>query len=95
MFSIKCLVFIKSKIITKKQLLSVDSKKKGYERAKLLLRKLLDDTQATVLPTDEKFSIFQAIHISQVYKILTKNNKSVPAELRAPFTRHTSALFRV
>ena len=43
--------------ITKRQLLSDTTKKKRLERAKILLEKLLDDTQPPVLWTDEKFEI--------------------------------------
>ena len=94
-FSIGYLVFIKSKIITKRQLLLVVTKKKCLERAKLLLSEHFYDTQPTVLWTDEKLFTVQANNISPNYWIWTKIIESVPAELRTSFRWQKPALFRV
>ena len=77
--------------ITKRQLLSDATKKKRLERSKLLLKKILDDTQPTVLCTDEKLFTVQTIHNSQNDRIWTKNKESVPFELRTSFRRQKPA----
>ena len=77
--------------ITKRQLLSDATKKKRLKRSKLLLKKILDDTQPTVLWTDEKLFAVQAIHNSQNDRIWTKNKESVPVELRTSFRRQKPA----
>ena len=77
--------------ITKRQLLSDTTKKKRLERAKILLEKLLDDTQPPVLWTDEKLFTVQAIHNTQNDRIWTKNKESVPVELRTSFRRQKPA----
>ena len=77
--------------ITKRQLLSEATKKKRLERAKMLLKKLLDDTQPTVLWTDEKLFTIQGIHNSQNDRIWTKNKESVPVERRTSFRRQKPA----
>ena len=51
--------------ITQRQLLSEATKNKRFERANMLLKKLLDDTQPTVFFTDEKFFTVKAIRSSQ------------------------------
>ena len=77
--------------ITKRQLLSEATKNKRFERANLLLKKLLDDTQPTVLWTDEKLFTVQAIHNSQNDRVWTKNRDSVPVENRTSFRRQKPA----
>ena len=56
---------LKTYKITKRQLHSNATKKKRFEKAKMLLKRLLDDTQPAVLWTDEKLFTVQAIHNSQ------------------------------
>ena len=82
---------LKAYKITIRQLLSVATKKKRLERAKLLLKKLLDDTQPTILWTDEKLFTIQAIHNPQNNRIWTKNKESVTVELRTSFRRQKPA----
>jgi len=77
--------------ITKRQLLSDATKKKRFERAKLLLNKVLDGTQPTVLWTDEKLFTVQAIHNPQNDRIWTENKDSVPVERRTSFRRQKPA----
>ena len=62
-------------------------KKKMLERKKLLLKKLLDDTQLTDFWTNEKLLTVQAINTSQNDRVWTKNKESVPVELRNSFKR--------
>ena len=82
---------LKAYKITKRQLLSAATKKKRFERAKLLLNRLLDDTQPTILWTDEKLFTIQAIHNPQNDRIWTKNKESVPVELRTSLRRQKPA----
>ena len=82
---------LKAYKITKRQLLSAATKKKRLERAKLLLNGLLDDTQPTILWTDEKLFTIQMIHNPQNDRIWTKNKESVPVELRTFFRRQKPA----
>ena len=73
---------LKAYKITKRQLLSAATKKNRLKRAKLLLNRLLDDTQPTILWTDEKLFTIQAIHNPQNDRIWMKNKESVPVELQ-------------
>ena len=82
---------LKAYKITKRQLLSAATKKKRLEKVKLLRNKLLDDTQLTILWTDEKLFSIQAIHNPQNDRIWTKNKESVPVELRTSFRRQKPA----
>ena len=77
--------------ITKRQLLSEATKNKRFERAKMLLTRLSDDTQPTVLWTDEKLFTVQAIHNSQNDRVWTKNKDSVSVEKRTSFRRQKPA----
>ena len=82
---------LKAYKVTKRQLLSAATKKKRLERAKLLLNRLLDDTQLTILWTDEKLFTIQATRNPQNDLIWTKNKESVPVELRTFFRRQKLA----
>jgi len=77
--------------VTKRQLLSDATKKKRHERAKVLLKKLLDGTQPQVLWTDEKLFTVQAIHNAQNDRIWIENKDSVPAEQQTSFRRQKPA----
>ena len=72
---------LKAYKITKNQTSLGCHKKKRLEREKLLLNRLFDDTQPTILWTDEKLFTIQAIHNPQNDRIWTKNKESVPVEL--------------
>ena len=61
------------------------------ERAKLLLEKLLEDTQPIVLWKDKKLFTVQVIHKSQNDRIWTKNKESIPIHLRTSFRRQKPA----
>ena len=82
---------LKAYKITKRQLLLAATKKKRLERAKLLLNRLLDDMQPTILWTDEKLFTIQAIHNPQNDHIWMKNKESVPVELQSSFRRQKPA----
>ena len=73
--------------VTKRQLLSDTTKKKRVERAKLLLKKLKDNMQPTVLWTDEKLFTVQAVHNPQNDRVWGKTKESIPVELRTAFRR--------
>ena len=82
---------LKAYKITKRQLLSAATKKKRLERAKLVLNRLLDDTQPTILWTDEKLFTIQVMHNPQNDRIWMKNKGSVPIKLRTSFRRQKPA----
>ena len=77
--------------ISRRQLLSVATKNEGHDRTNLLLRRLLDHTQPTVLWTDEKLFTVQVIDSSQNFQNWTIYKDSVPFELRISFRRQKPA----
>ena len=68
---------------TKRHLLSEATKKKRLDRAKVLVKKLVDGTQPQVLWTDEKLFTVQAVHNHHDRIWLPVN--MVPVERRSSF----------
>ena len=65
------------------------------ERAKLIQKKLLDDTQPTIFWTVEKLFTVQEIHISQNDQIWTENEDLVLVEHRNSFRKQKPSLVLV
>ena len=76
---------------TKRQLLSDATKKRRFERSKILLNKLVVGMQPQVLWTDEKLFTDQAIHNSQNNPNWIKSKDSVPVERPTSFRRQKPA----
>lgn len=72
-------------------LLSAMTKAKRMERGRILLNRFKSGTQGPVLFTDEKLFTVQAIHNAQNDRILAKNSKDIPVEVRATFRRQKPA----
>ena len=70
---------------TKRHLLSEATKKKRLDRAKVLVKKLVDGTQPQVLWTDEKLFTVQAVHNHQNDRIWLPDINMVPVERRSSF----------
>ena len=77
--------------ITKRQLLCDTTKKKRYERSKMLLHKLLDGMRLQVLWTDENLFNVQAIHNSQNDQSWIESKDSVNFECQTSFRRQNPA----
>ena len=76
---------------TKRHLLSEATKKKRLDRAKVLVKKLVDGTQPQVLWTDEKLFTVQAVHNHQNDRIWLPDINMVPVEHRSSFRRQKPA----
>ena len=76
---------------TKRHLLSEATKKKRLDRAKVLVKKLVDGTQPQVLWTDEKLFTVQAVHNHQNDRIWLPDINMVPVERRSSFRRQKPA----
>ena len=76
---------------TKRHLLSEATKKKRLDRAKVLVKKLVDGTQPQVLWTDEKLFTVQAVHNHQNDRIWLPDINMVPVERRSFFRRQKPA----
>ena len=76
---------------TKRHLLSEATKKKRLDRAKVLVKKLVDGTQPQVLWTDEKLFTVQAVHNHQNDRIWLPDINMVPVERHSSFRRQKPA----
>ena len=76
---------------TKRHLLSEATKKKRLDRAKVLVKKLVDGTQPQVLWTDKKLFTVQAVHNHQNDRIWLPDINMVPVERRSSFRRQKPA----
>ena len=76
---------------TKRHLLSEATKKKRLNRAKVLVKKLVDGTQPQVLWTDEKLFTVQAVHNHQNDRIWLPDINMVPVECCSSFRRQKPA----
>ena len=76
---------------TKRHLLLEATKKKRLDRAKVLVKKLVDGTQPQVLWTDEKLFTVQAVHSHQNDRIWLPDINMVPVERRSSFRRQKPA----
>ena len=76
---------------TKIHLLSEATKKKRLDRAKVLVKKLVDGTQPQVLWTDKKLFTVQAVHNHQNDRIWLPDINMVPVERRSSFRRQKPA----
>ena len=76
---------------TKRHLLSEATKKKRLDRAKVLVKKLVDGTQLQVLWTDEKLFTVQAVNNHQNDRIWLPDINMVPVERRSSFRRQKPA----
>ena len=72
---------------TKRQLLSNATKKKRFDRAKVLIKRLVVGTRPQVLWTNEKLFTVQAIHNHQNDRIWIPNKDMVPVERCGSFRR--------
>jgi len=75
----------------KRQLLSGPTREKRLQRARLLLKRLKDCTQPTVLWTDEKLFTVQAIHNPQNDRVWCQKIEKIPVENRISFQRQKPA----
>ena len=80
---LKCLPYKK----VKKQLLSGAKREKRLARALLLLQRLADCTQPTVLWTDEKLFTVQAVHNAQNDRVWRQSINKIPEKHRISFQR--------
>ena len=71
--------------------MSEATKKKRLDRAKVLVKKLVDGTQPQVLWTDEKLFTVQAVHNHQNDRIWLPDINMVPVERRSSFRRQKPA----
>ena len=76
---------------TKRHLLSEATKKKRLDRAKVLVKKLVDGTQPQVLWTDKKLFTVQAVHNHQNDRIWLPDINMVPVERSSSFRRQKPA----
>ena len=76
---------------TKRHLLSESTKKKRLDRAKVLVKKLVDGMQPQVLWTDKKLFTVQAVHNHQNDRIWLPDINMVPVEHRSSFRRQKPA----
>ena len=71
--------------------MSEATKKKRLDRAKVLVKKLVDGTQPQVLWTDEKLFTVQAVHNHQNDRIWLPDINMVPVERHSSFRRQKPA----
>ena len=80
---VECLPYKK----VKKQLLSGATREKQLTRARLLLQRLADCMQPTVLWTDEKLFTVQAVHNAQNDRVWRQSINKIPEKHRISFKR--------